>query len=145
MRLQRFVFRKSWLVWPTMLCLVTVPLCGRAEEVVRAPEAASGGLGVVLEVHNREIITFRAAIGPYSPAQRAAAATVLIRDAEPTSGGARVDSERMADSVNIRINRRTVFVVAPGDVNPLVGETLESVVQRAERRLDLVLDELEER
>jgi small-conductance mechanosensitive channel len=96
-------------------------------------------------VHNREIIFFRAAIGPYAPEQRAAAAAALIRNAEPTASGARVESEMVGDSANIRINGETVFVIAPGDVNRLAGETLQSVVQRTVRRLDLVLDELEER
>ena len=100
--------------------------------------------GVPLKVLNREVMTFRANFGTYSPEQRAAAAEVRIENALLKSGSVRVDSQMVEGNAEIRVHGQTVFFILPKDVNELEGETLETVLKQTVRRLDRAVAELEE-
>ena len=65
--------------------------------------------GVVLKVLNREVMTFRANLGTYSPEQRATAAEARIQRAIPKSGSPRVDSQVVDGNAELRVHGQTVF------------------------------------
>jgi small-conductance mechanosensitive channel len=100
--------------------------------------------GVTLKVLNREVMTFRANLGTYSPEQRAEAAEVRIEKALKKNGTPRVDSQMVDGNAELRVRGQTVFFVLPKDINELEGETLHSVVQNTVSRLDQAVAEAEE-
>ena len=100
--------------------------------------------GVVLKVLNREVMTFRANLGTYSPEQRATAAEARIQRAIPKSGSPRVDSQVVDGNAELRVHGQTVFFILPKDVDELAGETLDSVLHQTTQRLDRAIAELEE-
>lgn len=122
-----------------LLCLAGLP--GVAQEASSTNAALPG---VPLKVLNREVMTFRANLGAYSPEQRAAAAAVRIENAVRQPSEVRVDSRLTASNAELRVHGQTVFFIQPADVDELAGETLETVRLQTERRLALAIKELEE-
>jgi len=88
-----------------------------------------------LSLYNREVITFRAPLLNYSPAERAAAAHRRIEDAIDRDGPAAVTLKPFGESLLVEIDGRTVFAVQPGDVDKLGDGTVESVALVARDRL----------
>jgi small-conductance mechanosensitive channel len=113
--------------------------CSSAQILTNEPAAE-----VTLRVLNRDVMTFRASLGTYSPEQRAEAAEVRIAKAIKKSGSPRVDSRIVDGNAELRVHGQTVFFILPKDVNELEGETLDTVVQQTEQRLSRVVTELEE-
>lgn len=115
-----------------------------AADSLAAPPSDSAPAGVPLRLLNREIFVFRGTLGPYHPAQRAAAAAALIEDSQTGSGDPRVSSSVAGTNAEIRVHGQTVFFVTPRDVYEIQGETFETLVSRTVERLDRVLSEMEE-
>jgi len=132
-------------VLPLVLTMLTVCANGPAQTVTNAVGVNNPGAGVPLRVLNREVFVFRANSGPYLPEQRAAAAALRIERAQPKSGFARVESEKIGTNATIKIDGVVVFHISPGDVPEILGESFDTVVQRTVHRLKLVMDEAEER
>jgi small-conductance mechanosensitive channel len=126
---------------PWVLVILAHLLCSSvlAQFPTNAPDS-----GVTLKILNRDVMRFRANLGTYSPAQRAAAAEARIARADLNVVGTRVDSVARDGSVEVRVRGQAVFFILPGDVNELEGETLDSVARQTVARLDLAITELEE-
>lgn len=129
----------NWLKLPLLLLIGGIHWAAPAQTSTN-PIAES----VTLKVLNREVMTFRANLGTYSPEQRAAAAETRIQRALQKSGSPRVDAQVVDGNAELRVHGQTVFVILPKDVDELAGETLASVLQQTTQRLDRAIAELEE-
>lgn len=111
----------------------------RTPNPAMAPEHESA----VVTVWNRPVIRFRAAYGNITPAQRAEAAEERITDLpdrylkEPVV----VQSVTVGDSTGrlVLAGSRPLFGVLPGDVDPLVGESIDSLAANAARNVRDIL------
>lgn len=129
----------GWLYCFGWLLAGLVPTSALAQASTNSPTAPA-----VLKVLNREVATFRTGLGTYSPEQRADAAETRIQRAIKHPTGPRVESHVMEGSAELRVRGQTVFFILPKDVDELAGETLDSVRQETEQRLDVAIAELEE-
>jgi small-conductance mechanosensitive channel len=94
-----------------------------------------------LAVSNRQVFTFRSQFLGASPAERVAAATQrigVILDGAPAGD---VTTETVGENEVLKIDGKLAFVVTPGDVDPLVGDTLDSTVAAAVAALGTALAE----
>ena len=106
-----------------------------------APEAAAPILeAALLRVGNRDIITFRTSMLGYDPSQRVGAASHRITEAlRARARGVRsvaVELEPSEFGTLVKIDNVWMFSVLPGDVNPLTGETLTELAERARLNLE---------
>jgi small-conductance mechanosensitive channel len=93
-----------------------------------------------LVFQNREIVVLRAVVLGYAPEQRAAAAAERLRRiAEEPQGNEEVTARPISEGLLVEVGGRAVFVIAPGDVNTLVGETAPSIGERVIADLTLAL------
>jgi len=94
-----------------------------------------------LVFQNREIVILRAVVLGYTPAERAAAAADRLSHVSDGFGGdEEVTTRPIDDGLLVEVGGRAIFLLVPGDVNTLVGETLESVAKRVTANLTLALD-----
>jgi small-conductance mechanosensitive channel len=120
-----------------LLCFLAAAASGAA---LAAPDTEPVGL----KYGARHIATFRSPVLGYSPAQRAAAASVRIDALAKTDGPHTVLPKPADGSMAIEVNGKTVFMILRGDVNELAGEELEATAQSAATELGKVLDEIAE-
>jgi small-conductance mechanosensitive channel len=99
------------------------------------PEAAE------LVLNERLVVTFRAWVGPRSPRERAGGALkriqALVRERVDPTVTARKEPEGML----VVIAQTPVFLIAPGDLDPLSDETLEQATARAVLHLQVAFNE----
>ena len=114
------------------LCLAQFALAdGLAENPSPAP----------LVVNNRTVIVFRAPLLGYSPKQRALAAARRIDEVLDRLGLDVVSVRKLPEGNLISLDGAGVFMVTPGDVEGLSGDTLDSVTQQAADGLKLAVQE----
>jgi small-conductance mechanosensitive channel len=94
-----------------------------------------------LVVNNRTVFVFRAPLLGYSPKERAAAAARRIDSVLDRLGLDVVSTRKLPDGNLISLDDAGVFMVTPGDVDGLSGDTLESVTQQAVDGLKLAAQE----
>jgi len=102
-------------------------------KVARAREGRAEGQ---LVVFNRPIVTFRSSFLGIPPAERAAAGRDRIVALLERGGPGNVSVERLEPGDAVKIDGSLAFVLAKGDVDPLRGETLDSLVQDSVRALE---------
>jgi len=108
------------------------------------PASVATGSQAELNILGRQIMVFRAAVGPYTPEQRQMAANGFVRELLETDTRFKVDSVLDGELTRIRINGKAVFSVTPGDVSTLEGETQAVLAESVVRRLEMVLGEASE-
>ncbi|MBK8524330.1 MAG: mechanosensitive ion channel family protein [Betaproteobacteria bacterium] len=97
-----------------------------------------------LKVLNRKIFEFHATFLGVPPIERAARARTNI-EALLLEGGASTVSVTSVDQGRlVEIDGRMVFLVAPGDVDPLGRQTIDEVAAQAAKRLQQVVSETSE-
>lgn len=97
-----------------------------------------------LKVLNRKIFEFHATFLGVPPIERAARARTNI-EALLLEGGASTVSVTSVDQGRlVEIDGRMVFLVAPGDVDPLGRQTIDEVAALAAKRLQQVVSETSE-
>lgn len=103
------------------------------------PWAATAGAAAnepaTLSIYNRDVITLRAPLLSYAPAERVAAARRRIEDALDRGGAGEVTLKPHAEGMLVEVDGRTVFLVQPADLDPLNDETLEMAAMAARDRL----------
>ncbi|MGE5344395.1 MAG: mechanosensitive ion channel family protein [Acidithiobacillales bacterium] len=110
-----------------------------------APQTAATEVPAPVVFGGREIAIFRARVLGYSPQERAAAATIRIRSVLD-AGGAGVASVRdVPEGKLLELDGKGVFALVPGDVEKLVGGSLEADAAHAKSVLALVATEDHER
>lgn len=135
--------------WFGRLLLLTGLLLGAggswAQAAVVTVPAARADAAVPVVVENRTLFTFRAPFGAFTPQQRADAARERVRAIVGQGGPLVVSVERRGDTAVVLVDGQPGFAILPGDVNPLLHETLEELTARTVERLQEALDAYEER
>jgi len=90
---------------------------------------------------NRPITEFRATLLTRTPAERVAAAQSLLGSIVSSSTVGAVTSHLVEGVMAVAVGDRTVFVLVPGDVDELAGETLEQKGATAASRLQTAVAE----
>lgn len=113
---------------------------GTSEPTGKA-EPQSGAARVAPVVfHNRTVFEMRATLLGYSPAERAEAASHRIAEALDKGGPGVVSTRTTSEGVAVFVDGALVFFVTHGDVNTLVGATLDSTVSAAAENLSKAID-----
>ncbi|CDG81259.1 mechanosensitive ion channel family protein [Janthinobacterium agaricidamnosum] len=90
---------------------------------------------------NRRIFTFRTTLAGYPPAERAAGALRRLKTALAKGGPMQAETRGIPEGSQVLLDGMQLFVVIPGDVNQLSGDTTASVAQAAAEQLRLALTE----
>ncbi|QZA77751.1 mechanosensitive ion channel family protein [Deefgea tanakiae] len=100
-----------------------------------------------LVVGNRTLTTFRVGLLSYSSKDRVDAAQLrLERILESTHGKVTaMPVPSPGQGMAIMLDGQVAFTIQPGDVNELVGETMDSMVETATAQLNQVIEERRER
>jgi len=102
-------------------------------KVARARDGRAEGQ---LVVFNRPIVTFRSSFLGIPAAERAAAGRDRIVALLERGGPGIVSVERLEPGDAVKIDGSFAFILAKGDVDPLRGETLDSLAQDSVRALE---------
>ncbi|MBX9961771.1 MAG: mechanosensitive ion channel family protein [Burkholderiales bacterium] len=100
-----------------------------------ATAGAAANEPATLSIYNRDVITLRAPLLSYAPAERVAAARRRIEDALDRGGAGEVTLKPHAEGMLVEVDGRTVFAVQPADLDTLGDETLEMAATAARDRL----------
>ena len=93
---------------------------------------------------NRPVVTFRAPFLGIAPAERAAAGRDRIVGLLDRGGPGAVTIDHLDEGDAVKIDGRLAFMVTKDDVEPLRGETLETLTQDSVRVLNQVIAETRE-
>ena len=127
-------------LWPaTVLPAEQTASKGKAEKAIDPALAPA-----TLKIENRPIVTLRGTLLGYTPRQRVEAAESRIGNAIERGTLGPVATRAISEGLLVQIGDQGMFIITPGDLNALVGETAEEVGQRAVRNLSTALRELEE-
>lgn len=97
-----------------------------------------------LVVGTRTVFVFRAALASYSPQERADGARKRLDKALAAGGAQRADTREIPEGTQVLLDGRLLFVVTPGDVNPLAGDTTAESAADAAGQLSSALLERRE-
>ena len=143
------VLRRLTVCLPLLGALVSgAPLLALAEgaapavAVVGSSTLASSGAD--LKVFNRKIFEFRSAFLGVPPNQRAERAQTNIEALLAENGDLLVSVQKIDQGELITIDGKLVFVVTPGDVDPLQQADIGEVAAMAGKRLEKVIAETRE-
>ena len=103
------------------------------------PSEASGE-SATLTFFNRPIVVLRARVLGHGPLERATGAARVLELVSRDEAGP-VTSQTIDGGLLILVGPRVVFGLAPADIDPLAGETLEGVRTQTIARLAQALDE----
>jgi small-conductance mechanosensitive channel len=127
-------------LWPTsVLHAEQTASKGKAEKATDPAYAPA-----TLKVENRPIVTLRGTLLGYSPRQRVEAAESRIGNTIERGMWGPVTTKTISEGLLVQIGDQGMFVITPGDLNALVGETAEEVGQKTVRNLSTALREVEE-
>jgi small-conductance mechanosensitive channel len=94
-----------------------------------------------LKVNNRSIFTFRSPLFGYSPGQRVEGASARITAVVDRGLAGPVTEKKVADGILILIGEQAMFVITPGDLNTLAGETTDEAGRKVITNLTTALAE----
>ncbi len=127
------------LLWPAAAA------ADQAAQGTAASKAAGPAVETAtLKIHNRPIVTLRGSIAGYTPKQRVEAIEKRIGTLLDRGTWGAVSTKPISEGILVQIGDQGMFVIAPGDLNTLAGETLEEVTAGAVRNLSTALGEIEE-
>jgi small-conductance mechanosensitive channel len=110
-----------------------------------AAEATPPAPPAPLVIGGRTVVTFRATIGGYTPADRAQGARLrLIADYE-RNPRLTLTARHVAEGSQVLADGKTMFLIAPDDVNAPGGETPEAAADRAIETMRRIIGERDER
>jgi small-conductance mechanosensitive channel len=92
-------------------------------------------------VNDRPVATFRAWVGPRGPRERADGALKRIEALVGERIDPTVTARKEPEGMLVVIAQTPVFLIAPGDLDPLADETLEQVAARAVSHLQVAFNE----
>jgi small-conductance mechanosensitive channel len=139
---------KRLLLLITLLALLWPPAAVPAEQTApkgKAEKAIDPALApATLKIENRPIVTLRGTLLGYTPKQRVEAAESRIGNTIERGTWGPVTTKTISEGLLVQIGEQGMFVITPGDLNALVGETAEETGQRTVRNLSTALGEIEE-
>ncbi|MGH8855107.1 MAG: mechanosensitive ion channel protein MscS, partial [Telluria sp.] len=97
-----------------------------------------------LDVASRTVFVFRSVLAGYSPADRAEAAQRRLDKALARKGPGQASTRSIPEGTQVLLDGSLLFLVAPGDVNALAGDTTDTVASESATRLSLALGERRE-
>jgi small-conductance mechanosensitive channel len=112
-----------------------------AEKGSPAPAALAPA---TLKIQNRPIVTLRGTLLGYSPNQRVEAAEARINAVIEQGTWGTATTKTITEGLLVQIGNQGMFVITPGDLNTLAGETPEEAGEKAVRNLKTALGEIEE-
>lgn len=95
-----------------------------------------------LTLANRRICVFRTGLDGYTPEERAAAAEVRLHSVIARAKAILVSTNAVPAGIQISLDGKPLFVITPGDVSTLTGQTLESEAATATAALRSALQEI---
>ena len=111
---------------------------------IQAPAAANPNHGAAparLEIGARTVFVFRAAMSGYSPQERADGARKRIARALAQGGPQRAGTQAIPEGVQVLLDGHLLFLVTPGDINALAGDTLTEAAADSAALLATALSE----
>lgn len=120
-----------------MALLAAATLASTAHASDAPPEAP-------LIIGNRTIHVFRATLGAFSPAERAAAARQRILKAFEESGEGWTSVKSAEQGVMLELDGKPMFSIVPGDIRSASGETVADLANSASRILQKAWSESRE-
>jgi len=115
------------------LLVLTFLCCGLARGA-----AADTGAGrpaqppsAKLLVGTRTVFVFRAALAGYAPQERLDGARKRLDKALAAGGAQHADTHDIPEGTQVLLDGRLLFLVTPGDVNPLAGDTTGEIAADA--------------
>lgn len=135
-----------------LLCaLMLTMLCGAAAaaDVPVAPLSTAGAQATVapqakLVVANRTIFTFRTSLAGFSPDDRAEGARKRLDGALARNGQQQAGIHPINEGTQVMLDGALLFLVTPADINPLAGDTTDSVATDSAAQLTKALAERRE-
>lgn len=97
-----------------------------------------------LALGNRTIFVFRAMLSGYSPQDRADAAEKRLERALAQGGPQRASTRSISEGTQVLLDGALLFLVTPGDINVLAGDTTEVLAQESAAQLSKALQERRE-
>jgi small-conductance mechanosensitive channel len=95
-------------------------------------------------VYNRPIVVFRDTLFGSSPQQRARNTEERINTLIDSSQIGAVSIRQTSEGTIFAIAGRAMFILSPGDLDPVAGDSMEQVAERVVKNLTLALDEARE-
>lgn len=125
-----------------LLCALLITLlCGAA---IAADAPAAPPPPAKLEFANRTIFLFRAALAGFTPEDRAAGARKRLDAALAANGPQRPAIHPINEGTQVMLDGALLFLVTPADINPLAGDTTDSVATESAAQLSKALAERRE-
>lgn len=131
-----------------LLCaLLFTTLCGAAaaaDPPAPPSPAATAPPQAKLVVANRTIFTFRTALSGFSPDDRAEGARKRLDAALSRNGPQQASIHPINEGTQVMLDGALLFLVSPADINPLAGDTTDSVATESAALLSKALAERRE-
>ncbi|NRR31826.1 mechanosensitive ion channel [Oxalobacteraceae bacterium] len=125
-----------------LLLLLVLPAAYSADLLPTvAKTEAPASAQTPLTFANRTIFVFRSVLTGYSPADRAEGARKRLDSAIAREGALQAGSRNIAEGSQVLLDGQLLFLVTAADVNPLAGDTTESVAAAAAAELNKALNE----
>lgn len=131
------------LLWPAGALPADAP-ASKAQPAEKGAAVAPPVKTAALKVGNRTIFTYRAPLYGYAPSQRAEAASARLQSVLDRGVTGPVSTKSVADGVAVQVGEHLIFIITPGDLNTLAGETLDEAGRKASGHLATALAELAE-
>jgi small-conductance mechanosensitive channel len=131
-------------LWPAAAIPADPPATKGTQIAEKGGPAPAGVPPAILKIQNRPIITMRGTLLGYSPNQRVEAAEARINAVIERGNWGTATTKTITEGLLIQIGNQGMFVITPGDLNTLAGETPEEAGARTVRNLTTALREIEE-
>ena len=120
-------------------CAAEPSLAAAASAAAQAPPAAPLTARADFTVATRKVFVFRSTLAGHSPQERLEAAQRRLDKALAKNGPQRVTLQGIAEGTQVLLDGAPLFLVTPGDVNALAGDTPHDVAQDSAERLGRAL------
>jgi small-conductance mechanosensitive channel len=131
-------------LFPTAAIPADPPATKGTQFAEKGGAAPTGVSPATLKLQNRRIVTLRGTLLGYTPKQRVEAAEARIKAVIERGAWEAVTTKPFSEGLLVQIGDQWMFVITPGDLDPLAGETPEEAGARAVRNLTTALGEIEE-
>lgn len=129
----------------TLFALLLLALCqlGHAQQVATPPSQPETPVARLV-VGNRTVFVFRAMLSGYSPRDRADAAEKRLERALANNGPQQATIRSINEGTQVLLDGSLLFLVTPGDINALAGDTTDILAHESATQLGKALLERRE-
>jgi len=108
------------------------------------PSALAEANSDLLHVFNRPIVVLRATVYDVGPAERVRRINQRLEELIAKGKTKELATRKTAEGTVIELDGELVMLLAPGDVDPLSGDTLDTLVRRTAQQLQNALNAIQE-